>query len=404
MKPLVQLQLLMLMLIAVSCNNVNIIENGSITGKAQKGPLLKGSVVTLSEINDRLTQSGRVFTSNITSDEGAFSFSEINLKSNFALLTATGFYFNEVYGTLSPAQITLQGYVDLANRDKINVNILTQLTKQRIEKLVADGQSISEAKAQAETEFLNFVGQNNALDRSFEDMDISNSGEANAILLAFSIMSQRYSNIWGANNTSTAELSDLLNKIAEDFKPSGTVSNQSVIDTIMHNISQISLSEMRKKVEERFSELGTNASVPDFEKYITQFQKKYSKVIYSDFEYPVEASPEPYMSPDGKIANLLYESQKGTLDSRPYSLAAIVPFDKTLKVKIISDGNYTFQRGGANFGWKQSWEQGSNVFIYDSDRNNMLISALIYLEGTGSAVIEIYENSSEPTIVRHIDW
>jgi hypothetical protein len=399
------LSFLILAIVFVGCSNEDETKIINVTGKAQKGPLLSGSVVTLSEIDEKLVQSGIIYTANITTDDGSFEMNNLQLKSNLALLTANGFYFNEVYGKLSPSQITLQAYVDLTDKEKVNVNILTLLTKQRIEKLIAEGKNIKVAKTQAENEFLSFMGQGMAIDKAFEDLDISNADEANAILLAFSVISQRYDLMYRQDALSTAELSELLTKIGNDFKDDGMINDQLIIDTLMHNIAQINLEDVRQNVENRYSTNENQAAIPNFEKYVTLFQKNHSKKIYSNFEYPEIATPFPYTGANAEIDNILFVSKNGSLGCMPYSLAAIVPFDKKLLIKIINKTGDIVMRGAPAFGWKESWDKDSKTFLYESQRYNMLISTLIYLEGSGTASIEYYENDfGSPVKVQNINW
>lgn len=388
-----------------SCSKEDEILIININGKAQKGPLLSGSVVTLSEIDQNLVQTGKVYTANISDDNGSFKLDSIELVSPYALLTANGFYYNEVSGKLSPTQITLQAYVDLTDKESVNVNILTHLTKQRIEVLVNEGKELKVAKKQAELEFLKFIGQDAALDNEFEDLDISQSDDQNAILLAFSIISQRYSSKWGEDAYSTAELSELLKKISDDFLSDGLISDQKIIDTLMYNIGQIYLPDVRENVENRYKSEENLSVIPDFEKYVTLFQKKHSKLVYTEFEFPVQASPFPYMSPGGVIDNLLHESKTGKIACKPYSIAAMVPFDKKLRITITVHSGEGFLRGGPDTGWTTSFTREPLVFTYESQRCNMLLSALVTLESSGSATIQFFENESiTPFLKKEISW
>ena len=130
----------------------------SFSGKVQKGPFVTGTTITVNELNESLGQTGKAFTTSITSDDGSFSLSNIEMESNLALLSGNGFYFNEVIGQLSSAQITLQALADLTDDNTVNINVLTHITKARIETLVAEGKSFSDAKRQAEGEFQDFLG------------------------------------------------------------------------------------------------------------------------------------------------------------------------------------------------------------------------------------------------------
>jgi hypothetical protein len=405
-KNLLAIILLLSLTYFTACNPDNNEITLNIEGKAQKGPLVKGSVVTLSELNKNLIQTGRVFTANILDDNGTFEISNATLQSNYALLTANGFYFNEVYGKLSPSQITLQAYVDLLNKEKINVNILTHVTKQRIEKLIADGINFSKAKEQAEKEFLFFMGSDAINASPFEEMDISKSANTNAPLLAFSIISQRRSYIWGNEGSSTAELSDLLTRISTNFKDNGTLNDNNIIDTLMHNIYMINLEEVRSHITEHYAKNKKNVILPDFEKYIHDFQKKNSQKIVENFEYPTLASPDMIMSPNSsEIENLLTAIHRGNLECKPYSIAAIAPFDKKIVVKITSLSGSTVAQGGLVHGWKSEWNPDTKVLTFISNRHNTLMSGLLHLWESGRALVEIFEDDmNKPKVSKEIQW
>jgi hypothetical protein len=391
--------------LAIGCTSELDTKIVDISGKAQKGPLLAGSIVTLSETNNKLIQSGKVFTTNTISDDGFFELSQVKMSSNYALLTASGYYFNEVYGQVSPAQLTLQAYVNVENKNRINVNILTHLTKQRIEKLVANGKTIDDAKTQAEQEFLSFLGQSSALDCEFEDMDISQSDETNAILLAFSVISQRYSPIWGQDANATGELTELLTLFGNDFKEDGQINEQPLIDTLIHNIIQLNLEQVRAYVENRYTQEGKPSTIPNFEKYVTLFQKNHSKVVHPNFVYPEKASPDLVMSPETKIQNILASTDGSILAKAPYSVAAIVPFDQKLRIRITNKSGNPVMRGGVSFGWKQSYDPQTQSITLEPTVCNTLISTLIHLEGSGTATIEFFENDfTQAKESREIQW
>jgi hypothetical protein len=373
----------------------------SFTGKAQKGPFVTGSIVTLNELNANLGQTGKSFTTSINTDDGGFSLSNIELNSDLALLTANGFYFSEIYGELSGATLSLQALTDLSGKESVNINVLTHLIKGRIEKLVADGMSFQEANEQAKSELITFLGVTESFDNDFDNLDISVNETNNAILLAFSIILQRYTMIWNERPTLIAELTQFLSNLSSDFATDGLINNRALIDALLYNISQLNLIDIRNNVENKYSNLGQTVTIPKFEQYIAKFQEKYSDNLYTNFTYPDSASPEPVMAPDAIIPNILVPSDT-VFKAAPYSVAAIIPLNKTLKIKFIGS-NITI--GGPMNGWELINEY-PNGFTLNSQRQNELMSMLIYLEyGGGTATIEYYENETEtPTFTKKIKW
>ena len=402
MKKINILLLGLLMGLLVSCEkDDNNSKSYSFTGKAQKGPFVTGTNITLNELNSNLGQSGKSFTTTINSDNGSFSLSNIELNSDLVLITANGFYFSEIYGELSGATLSLQALTDLSDKVSVNINVLTHLIKGRVEKLVADGMSFQEANEQAKSEFITFLGVTETFENDFDNLDISENEDYNAMLLSFSIILQRYTMWMNEKPTLTAELTQLLSNLSTDFAADGLINNRALIDTLLYNISQLNLIDIRNNVENKYSNLGQTVTIPDFEKYIAKFQEKYSDNLYTNFTYPDMASPDPVTAPDGIIANILVPSDT-VFQAAPYSVAAIIPLNKTLKIKFIGS-NITI--GGPIYGWELINEY-PNGFTINSQRQNELMSMLIHLEyGGGNATVEYYENETEtPTFTKKIKW
>lgn len=401
MKKMNLLLLGLLTVLLVSCEKDKDSNIFSFTGKAQKGPFITGTTITLNELNDQLGQTGRSFTTSINADDGSFSLSNIELESDLALLTANGFYFSELYGELSGASLSLQALADLSGKASVNINVLTHLIKGRVEKLVAEGMSFQEANEQAKSEFMVFLGVTEPFEHDFDKLDISANDKEHAMLLAFSIILQRHTLMWNERPTLTAELTQLLSNLSADFAADGLISDSRLIDTLSFNISQLNLLDVRKNVEVRYAGLGQTVTIPNFEKYIGLFQEKYSAHLYTSFTYPSLASPDPVLSPNGKIQNILVPADT-VYEAAPYVAAAIIPLNKTLRIKFIGQN---ISLGGMVTGWEVINEY-PNGFTINSQRQNELMSMLLHLEyGGGHARIEYYENSTEtPTFVKNIEW
>ena len=67
--------------------------------------------------------------------------------------------------------------------------MLTHLEYERVMYLVSNGKTVMDAKAQAEREIISAMAMNES-DGAFEDLDIFQSGDGNAKLLAISILLQ----------------------------------------------------------------------------------------------------------------------------------------------------------------------------------------------------------------------
>lgn len=374
----------------------------SFTGKVQKGPFITGTTITVNELAESLGQTGKAFTTSITSDDGSFSLSNIEMESNLALLTGNGFYFNEVLGQLSSAQITLQALADLSNEETVNINVLTHITKARIETLVAEGKRFPDAKRQAEGEFQDFLGVTEHFNQGFEQMSIVSKGDFNAMLLAFSIILQRPTHILEAVPTLPAELTWLMTQLSTDFAADGAINNEALVDTLLYNISMQDQAYIRKHIQNYYLGLGLDVEIPNFESYIALFQAAHQELV-TEFCYPDKASPAPEMGPGGEVSNILVKDVTQFNGTPAYVVAAITPLGKKLKVKITGSVRLD---GGLNNGWIIS-NHTDDSFTIEAQRQNELVSMLVYLikeNRDGSATIEYYEDSDTPTFTKQITW
>jgi len=84
------------------------------------------------------------------------------------------------------------------------------IRKGRIEQLISEGNSFSEANEQAKTEILNIFSISKPDMSDFDLLDTSQTGEDNAILLAISLIIQGF--------RTESELTDLLANISTDIR------------------------------------------------------------------------------------------------------------------------------------------------------------------------------------------
>ena len=239
------------------------LEQWKVEGVSQKGPFITGSTVNVLELGgNTLLQTGKIFKSSIKSDKGDFTVSGTALVSQYALLEVNGYYRNEVSGKKSSSPLTLNAIVDLSDREKANVNLLTHLEYERVKHLVSDGKSVSEAKAQAEREILSTMAMSESED-AFEDLNIFESGEENAKLLAISILLQGDEDI--------AEFTERLGKFAMELAQSGSWNDSVTKTTIADWACEREQRNMYGAIRENILKWGITDSLPDFEKYANLF-------------------------------------------------------------------------------------------------------------------------------------
>ena len=350
-----------------------------LSGFVQKGPFIIGSSITISELNAELDPTGRVFTTQIHDNAGTFKIGGVGLESNYILLQADGYYFNERTGELSEAQLTLNSLIDVTQLETSNINILSHLEKERLEYLVRTGSSFSGAKAKAQEDVFKILSfPTNGMNK-FEEMDISSPGDDNAKLLAASVIFQ------GIN--STGEFSELINEIATDIREDGRLNNSSIGTKLVNHSKLIDPLEIRNNIEKRYRELGVDATIPGFEKYLQLFQDS------SDFEFNSQIEYPEY-SEYGE--NVLFED-KANFKSFPEfnTMAADIPIGNTLKIILTGGfwGIQTLPDGPVNWEYSQ-YDQINKTQTFTVKEPGTSSDLKIVFEPGETITIEYFENST----------
>ena len=237
--------------------------SNTVSGYVQKGPFIQGTVITVWELDSSLVQTGRTFIGTIDDNTGTFN-ARGNVVSPYVELSAVGYYFNEVSGSLSTAPLTLQALSDLNDNSSVNVNLMTHLEKKRVEYLIDAGSTFTTAKSQAQAEIMKIFNIENVSLGSSETLDISKSGAGNAVLLAISALLQ--------SDKTEAELTELLSTINTDIRTDGTLDStttKATLATAMEYLKtrHIDNVTVRDNIEDRYSNLGVSATIPAFESY-----------------------------------------------------------------------------------------------------------------------------------------
>lgn len=305
----------------------------SIQGLSQKGPYLIGSSVTIFELEGDLSPTGRSFTEDITTNLGSFEISNLTLASPFVELRASGFYFNEVTGENSEAQLNLSAIVDLTDQGSINVNILTTLEKNRVEYLIDQGASFSEAKSQALTEVLNVFELTTSVNATAEQLNITEIGNGNAILLAVSAILQ--------GNNSVGEVSELISKISLGLETGGQFDDDMVCSQLSSAASLINPTSIRENLEQWYASANTQISIPAFEPFITQYIQNTPCLAESGITYP----------PSGNSGLNLLSDDNTLFDvGESYTMRAVLEEGTSLAVRVVGN-NWTMNIGQGDTGW-----------------------------------------------------
>ena len=293
-----------------STEDTGIVANLDVAGVSQKGPFVKGATVTVQGIDCKtLKFTDEVFEGKVKSDKGDFTVEDVSLKSTCALFEVTGEYRSEITGKESANEITLHALTDLKDRKNVNINLLTELEYERLMFLVTEkGKKFADAKARAEKEVLaafdikgDFV--------EFENLNIFESGDENAALLAVSVMMQA--------ETDDAGLVTRMEKFVESFAETGKWKDSGTKKTIsewaVEATANGGLDSIRKNVEAW--DLGD--TVPAFEKFIEAYADGDSIVLIvtpkSSSSKNGDAGTSAGMTSSSSSQDTTYNAEKNTL-------------------------------------------------------------------------------------------
>ena len=239
------------------------IKDGSITGVAQKGPYLQGSSYRIIPLDGKtLKPLGDTLTEQFNNSKGTYTFCDLNLPSQYAMIEASGYYRSELTGNKSNLQMTIGAIVDV--QKGANINMITNLEYERVKNLVQkEGYNIAGAKKRALTEVLSAFHIENVTG-SAEQLDITQDGETNGALLAISIMIQ---GVAGSEFNVIDMMKDFREDIKDDGKWTGAVARTKIADIAFAADSAGNFPVYRRNIE------GWNLSknVPFFESYINDF-------------------------------------------------------------------------------------------------------------------------------------
>jgi hypothetical protein len=364
-----------------------VIRKESISGFVQKGPFINGTSIMISELDYLLSQTGKTYNTQIENNQGSFELRNVTLVSDYVSIRADGFYYNEILGKQSAAQVTLYALSDISDKSTVNVNILSHLEKPRIEYLVAQGSGFPEAKIQAQGEVLNIFGFSLPDAQSSELLDITKTGENNAILLATSLILHGF--------RSEGELTELLANISNDLKENGVLDNRNSGSQLVNHALYLDKTSIRNNLIKRYSDIGVEADIPDFEKYITSFLDNTDfEITESLIEYPEHGL---YGQNILDLAKTTYDPEAQYMTQ--YSLAANLAQGTSLKIKITAlKSGIWYYSGGSPKNWSiTQFDFSARSQLFRAINSNESCDLMMYFD-PGEFLVEYFEmNSDEPT-------
>ena len=196
--------------------------SAQVNGVIFKGPFQAGSTLTLTPYTDALEPNGDPVSISVDADDGSYS-ADLDF-NGLVLVEAEGYALDESRGEEGPTALTLSAYAVLGDGEaELQVNILTDLVRQRVEALIASGAAPSDAISQAEDELTAAlpVGAGGPPDAPGTALNPYGDGYGQAWLFGVSaVLAQAGQDM---ETVGTGSLGQLLFDLREDLADDGTL-------------------------------------------------------------------------------------------------------------------------------------------------------------------------------------
>ncbi|MCR5244124.1 MAG: hypothetical protein K6C37_05240 [Bacteroidales bacterium] len=232
----------------------------TISGRVEKGPFLKDSKVSLQPLDASFQAVGEPVEVSVSDNLGSYDLGKVSLDCPYAELSATGKFLNEVNESLVESPVTLRALVDLKDKSKVNVNILTNLEYARVKTLMATGGTYESAAAQARGELVKAFGLG-----GFEVGDFSQYGIAEGTDQSAALILASFSAILQCDNE---EIAAYIDKLGKEFGTDGSFSEESKASiSESKEIMSWSVDEIATYIKHIYSELGETIEVRNLRSY-----------------------------------------------------------------------------------------------------------------------------------------
>ncbi|MGM0555909.1 MAG: FG-GAP repeat domain-containing protein [Myxococcota bacterium] len=243
-----------------------------LTGSVQKGPFVTGSSVNVSATDNSGNPTGQVFSTQTNNDLGEFELAVGY--AGLASLEASGFYYNEVTGGLSGAELVLRAYADIrpGGAQSTYINILTHLASGRVATLLEAGNEYAAAQQQAMTELVGVLdlGPPSIAPNNPNQLNLlGGDTDPNAYLFAVSTVFAQAAMLRSesAGGSVEANLQELLNQFSQDFADDGEVASDRASE-LESAERAIDTDMVEALLRDRLDQLGSTADVPDLDRII----------------------------------------------------------------------------------------------------------------------------------------
>jgi len=377
--------LLLIITLSTACSKSDISQQAgpekpkkvNLFGKVEKGPFVRGSILTVAELNDNFSPTGRSFKTELLDDKGSFYLSDIELNTKYIQLSTTGYYFNEVTGELSKSIISLNAIAEVSSDRTINVNILTHLEEKRVKKLLKNGNSIAEAKKQAQQELYKAFFIKESLDAAeAENISFTQNNFSSTVLLGIS------ATMLTAANNDNAKLTELLSTISTDLEDDGILQNP-IITQIKQAITSSDFTAINSNLIKRYKDLDIEIEPFDFAAIYNTAAglKPITKIELSENKNPFIL----FVGSSTKISAVIYPSDA-------FNKSLIWESSDPSILNVDQDGNISGLKKGSTqliVKSKENPKVASKLNILVIESPNDLIST-IFVEKKPTAVNGVY--------------
>lgn len=392
------------------------IQKSKLTGLIEKGPFINGSNVSIWELDETLSQTGKSFSST-TNNEGFFEITNaMEFASNYVKLSVNGFYFNEISGDQSASQITLEAIADIKERNNINANLITHLEYKRVLYLInKEKKKFAEAKKQAEKELLAcFL----ITDKEITPEAVSitdNNTQANMLIAISSILLQAVE----SESAKDAKFTELINNFRDDIEKDGQI-NDNLKQTIKDASYRLNYKKVKKNIENRYQESGNNVSVGNFHYFIDgDGDGTLSDEDYEIDEEPIDGPSNEFFQTEEHFKLALSDILQGVSNTSKQVYLFDALFTQSINYNSINyslDDIYNHQIGSTNSLVNDLWAEYyktvykiNQVIEYAGKKDEFLkykYPCMVYRAYCYSTMVELWGDiplaAKEPNINMHI--
>ena len=310
-----------------------------IDGSVFKGSFIRGSLLNFYELDNSLNQTGRSFNATIKDDYGNFTLKAQNITGKLVRVVGDGFYWNEVLNENSSSRITLTALCKIDSNETVNVNVLTELERPRVEYLYnIKGLTFDSAKSQAVTEVLKAFGYTNTGIKRAEKVGVVGIGDESKILLAISTLMQGY--------RTESEVTQILSDFGQDLEKDGTLTDATIGNDLATHLYYVDTATVLNNFKVKYRKLYNADTVNSIDmRFVKNFQNNTTYIKDKElFEFPVNS----YLYYDSYGAkNILNADNTIFTTDVPrgnvlYFSAAVTTTRKGLNLKVVItdiDGN-----------------------------------------------------------------